>query len=175
MKSILYNISTNKTEGRIIPDVYNGIYDSRLSTVQGELPEHIIQLTVIFTEPSFDSSLQTANYSWIVDTENLTYTQVWTYADKTAFQIAMEEWMHPQFAKRIIAPMQLVMEDVGSKMYNWFKINDFPIVKKDPLVHVYCNTILPEHQVVIDAFAGFITIEDVPVDENLIEPIQIEV
>ena len=125
----------------------------------------IVELAVIDVQvPEYNTETHSVGSDYVLDVEAKTYTQVWSITPKTPYEIAMEGWEHPQFAKKIIAPMQLVMEDIGSKMYNWFSINDFPIVKKEPFVHVYCITVLPEHQAVIDAFAGFITIEDRPTE-----------
>lgn len=71
-------------------------------------------------------------------------------------------WQYPQYAKRIIAPVSLIMDDVGVKMYNWFQLNMFPILKFGNNVHLYCNTILPEHQAIVDSLQGIIIIEDRP-------------
>lgn len=71
-------------------------------------------------------------------------------------------WQYPQYAKRIIAPQELIFSDNGIKMYGWFNINNFPILKIATNLNLYCNTILPEHQAIVDSFAGLITIEDRP-------------
>lgn len=71
-------------------------------------------------------------------------------------------WHYTQYAKRIIAPISLIMDDVGVKMYNWFQINKFPILKFGNSVHLYCNVILPEHQTIVDSLQGVIVIEDRP-------------
>ena len=179
MKTILYNTITHRSEGEVRQGLYNDIYDSRLSTVQGELPEYVIQLAVVENPLEISETETLVKNEWVIDLILNEYRLEQTKRDKTIYEIAMEGWLYPQFAKRIIAPMQLVLNDVGSKMYNWFNINDFPIVKKDPLVHVYCNTILPEHDDIINAFAGLITIEDIPIEipreEKLKEPTQIQV
>jgi len=107
---------------------------------------------------------QKISSTWEADLTTSTYKQVWQVVNKTAYEIAMEGWQHPQFAKRIIAPIQLIMEDIGIKMYGWFQINSFPIENKGSVLHLYCNTILPEHQSAIDYFQGLITIEDRPTE-----------
>jgi hypothetical protein len=71
-------------------------------------------------------------------------------------------WQYPQFAKRIIAPQELIFDDNGIKMYGWFNIQGFPIIKIGVQLHLYCNVILPEHQAMVDSFGGALTIEDRP-------------
>jgi hypothetical protein len=156
--TILYNIQTQQVLG-YYPDGY--LVNGKPASPNDE---DVLELTVVGTSEPTITEFQKLSDTWEANLAELTWTQVWVVINKTAYEIAMEDWAEPEYAKRIIAPMQLVMDDVGSKMYNWFSINDFPIVRKEPLVHVYCNTILAEHQSVIDAFAGMITIEDRPTE-----------
>lgn len=73
-------------------------------------------------------------------------------------------WGYSQYSKRIVAPLSLIMDDIGIKMYGWFTINDLPVKKlNETTVHLYCNVILPEHQAIVDSLGGAITIEDRPV------------
>ncbi len=72
------------------------------------------------------------------------------------------DWSYPIYAKRIVAPINLIMDDYGIKMYGWFSINNLPIVTVDTTVYLYCNVILPEHQAIIDLYQGVITIQDRP-------------
>ena len=58
--------------------------------------------------------------------------------------------------------MELIMEDIGIKMYGWFKINNLPIYTKNNLIYLYCNVILEQHQLIIDQLSGIITIEEKP-------------
>jgi len=71
-------------------------------------------------------------------------------------------WKYPKYLKRIIAPKELVMEDMGIKMLGWFIINDFPVYKEENMVHLYCNIILEEHNIIIENLEGVITVEDKP-------------
>jgi hypothetical protein len=71
-------------------------------------------------------------------------------------------WHHPQYLKRIIAPVDLVMADVGIKMYGWFQLNQLPIVKINTTVQLYCNEILPQHQAIVDQLEGLIFVQDRP-------------
>lgn len=71
-------------------------------------------------------------------------------------------WHYPQYVKRIIAPISLIMDDTGVKMYNWFQINSLPILKFGDNVELYCNVILPEHQTIVDSLQNVITVETRP-------------
>lgn len=74
-----------------------------------------------------------------------------------------DDWGYMNYSKRIVAPLELIMTDVGIKMYGWFTLNELPVKKvNDNFVHLYCNTILPEHQTVVDSLQGQIIIEDRP-------------
>jgi hypothetical protein len=90
---------------------------------------------------------------------------VWEYLspmDENELNYTTDDWNYPNFAKRIIAPISLIMDDIGVKMYGWFQINGLPTVTRNNNVYLYCNTILPEHQQVVDNLQGIITIEDRP-------------
>ena len=158
MRTLLYNYKTNEILG-----YYSNGY--KVDGQEGIISNtDIVELKIIDNPIMINNITEILNSNIVIDLENKEYRIEYSKRDKTTYEIAMEDWQYPQFAKRIIAPMQLVMDDVGSKMYNWFSINGFPIIRKEPLVHVYCNTILAEHQSVIDAFAGMITIEDRPTE-----------
>lgn len=73
-----------------------------------------------------------------------------------------DSWDFQEYAKRIVAPKDLILDDIGIKMYGWFQLNGFPIVTKATDVYLYCNTILPQHQAIVDQLQGVITIEDRP-------------
>ena len=159
METILYNKVTQQVIGHY-PNGYqvNGkpspTYD-----------KDIVELAVIETEASeYNHETHSLSSDYIADVEAKTYTQVWSITPKTPYEIAMEGWQHPEYAKRIVAPMELIMNDIGIKMYGWFQINGFPVVNKQPLVHLYCNVILAAHKDVIDSLQGYITIEDRPTE-----------
>lgn len=73
-----------------------------------------------------------------------------------------DNWSYPNFAKRIIAPVSLIMDPIGVQMFGWFQLNSLPTVTVDTSVYLYCNVILPEHQAIIDSLQGVITVEDRP-------------
>jgi hypothetical protein len=159
MKTILYNTVTQQ----VILNCLNGY------TVDGKpsptYDKNIVELAVVETEvPEYNTETHSVGSDYVLDVEAKTYTQVWSITAKTPYEIAMEGWQHPEYAKRIVAPMELIMNDIGIKMYGWFQINGFPVVNKQPLVHLYCNVILAAHKSVIDSLHGYITIEDRPTE-----------
>lgn len=90
---------------------------------------------------------------------------VWAFlspVDKNEINYTTDDWNYPEYAKRIIAPTDLIMADIGIKMYGWFQVNGLPTVTKNSNVYLYCNTILPEHQQLVDDLQGTITVEDRP-------------
>lgn len=73
-----------------------------------------------------------------------------------------DTWHYPDLLKRIVAPIALVMDDIGIKMYGWFQLNNLPIISKGETVYLYCNVILPEHEAIVDGLGETVTIEDRP-------------
>lgn len=79
----------------------------------------------------------------------------------TVYQLACEEWMHMDYAIRIVAPIELALS--YPEIYVWFQVNDFPIEKREGQVLLYCNEVLPQHQPLIDAIES-IYVEKRPVE-----------
>lgn len=121
----------------------------------------VYELEVIEISPEYNSALQKAADSIEVDLELMQYRIVWTITNKTAFDIAIEAWHYPEFTKRIVAPVELVMQYPAIE--TWFRINDLPIIRVNTTLYCYCNLILPMHQQLIDALSGIVTVEDIPV------------
>jgi hypothetical protein len=69
-------------------------------------------------------------------------------------------WHYPLFSKRIVAPIQLVLQQASFEV--WFRLNGLPIVRENSVLYCYCNTILPQHQEIANALSGIIYIEDNP-------------
>jgi len=159
MKTILYNSVTEKVISKIFEDGYK--VDGQHKTV---LPP-VYELEYIETpQPVYDAETEKISYEWVVDLNDLTYTQTWTITGKSAYEIAMDDWKHAEYAKRIIAPAALVMDDTGLKMLGWFQINNLPVELRGDNVYLYCNQILAQHQGVVDSLQGVITIEDKPIE-----------
>ena len=88
----------------------------------------------------------------------------WEYLNiinnKSKYRQVPTDWEYPNLDKRIIAPISLVLQYPQFEV--WFRLNDLPISSKNDKIYCYCNTILPEHQAIVDGLAGVITIETNP-------------
>lgn len=82
--------------------------------------------------------------------------------DLTVINIIGVKWLYARYPKRIIAPNTLVFDNSGSKLFNWFKLINLPIVRIGDFSYIYCNEIRPEHQDFVLSFGSLITIEDRP-------------
>lgn len=82
--------------------------------------------------------------------------------DLTLAALGEDYWQYPLYAKRIVAPVDLILDDIGIKMYGWFQINNLPILKLGTSVNLYCNEILPQHQAIVDQLQGLIIVENRP-------------
>ena len=156
MKTLLYNTETAKIL-HIFPDGYT--VDGKPGSVS--LP--VVELQVIQNPiPEFDPATHYCLSPVVIDLDSKTYSYTWQVVAKTAISIALEDWHHPQFNKRIIAPVDLVMQ--YPQVETWFRINDLPIVRELTTLYCYCNVILSAHQQLIDALQGVITVEDLPTE-----------
>lgn len=90
--------------------------------------------------------------------DNYTDTQLQSILN----ELGTDYWQYPIYSKRILAPIELILDDLGIKMYGWFQLNKLPILKLGTAVHLYCNEILPEHQAIVDQLQGIIVIENRP-------------
>jgi len=156
MVTSLYNTSLNS-----ILSTRNGYY--KVDGVRPDLPENIVEL--VHTEdpiPDYNPSTQKLLSAWIVDLNAKEYRLSYWVENKTALEIALDGWHHLNYAKRIIAPVQLVMDDIGVKFHAWFTVHGYPIERVGEQLYCYCNTIAPEHQAVVDSLQEVITIEDRP-------------
>ena len=78
------------------------------------------------------------------------------------YEIAMVNWHHPEFEKRIVAPASLVNDYPAIGVHMW--INKLPIEPSTDgnLLYLYMNLIRPEHQALVDSLEGVLTIENRP-------------
>lgn len=101
-------------------------------------------------------------------TEDQTYNQV-SYTDDGTWCITyavrplseLEKWLYHEFVFRIIAPKQLIFTSTGIGMKVWFDLNGLPVILKGEFVHLYCNTILQEHQDILVMYQDQIEIEHI--------------
>ena len=64
----------------------------------------------------------------------------------TEYEIAFRGWLHPDYALRITAPVQMVFAPEGAAMFAWFQLNSNPVERIGDTVHIYVHSILPEHE-----------------------------
>lgn len=130
----------------------------------------IIEGRLIGVNESLSSS--TAICSFLVNNEVLekhiiiyyTTGMTWNFlkpTDLAAVNYVEGDWNHPEYAKRIIAPIDLVMDNIGPKFFGWFQLKGLPVVVKNNDVYLYCNVILPQHQPILESLTG-VTVEDRP-------------
>ena len=131
----------------------------------GELQTGVQHLDYVPAEKPATELNEYATSEWVV--EGIEYKQVWTVHEFSQEEIELREaqadWTHPEWAKRIVAPLELALDDTGAKIAIWFQLNGFPVEKvDDTTLHLYCNVILPQHQAIVDGFGEAVTIEDRP-------------
>jgi hypothetical protein len=164
MYTILYNIDTNK----VIGSPRKGYYT--VDGIRPELDYPIIELE-LYTEPQplYNKELEylsKVEYASIPERRWITSWEIVPLPIESEYEVAIKNWIYLKYSKRIIAPIGLVMEDVGIKMLGWFQVNQLPVVKMGTdSVALYCNEILPQHQNLVDSLQGIITIEDRPEPE----------
>ena len=167
MKTVLYNKTTKQ--------IVSGIYDPQylVDGMPGEVINPLVELKLIEDSlPEFNPLTQNISSEWVVNLSRKLRTLTWTVTEKSVEELAQiaeqlridtlisNGWHRPEFAKRIIAPVQLVMQYPAVE--TWFRINDLPIIRIEGLLYCYCNLILPTHQQLVDATQGIVTVQDIP-------------
>jgi len=140
--TILYD----KTEQKVLSWHPNGYF---VDGVKPQLPSNIVELDVVYADKPTSSATQKVVEGWIVtDTE---YKQIFTFVNKTAYEIAVDDWKHMEWALRITAPKSMLFMDIGAPMFAYLQINQNLVVNKDDNdYYVYVNTIEQEFQYIID-------------------------
>ena len=140
--TILYD----KTEQEVLSWHPNGYF---VDGVKPQLPSSIVELDVVYADKPTPSATQKVVEGWMVtDTE---YKQIFTFVNKTAYEIAVDDWKHMEWALRITAPKSMLFTDIGAPMFAYLQINKNLIVNKDSNdYYVYVNTIEQEFQYIID-------------------------
>jgi len=153
----------NTIQQRIIHTPYMNYYVA--TGTRPNLPEGTVELVVVdVPPPQYDAATQKLSSIWQVDLQTNEYRRIWTVTNKTQSEIAMQNWKHSQYLKRIIAPKGLLFDDIGIQMYGWFQLNNLPVELIDNNIYLWCNEILPEHQAIVDNLQGVIVIQDRPVE-----------
>ena len=150
--TILYNIDTKTTISRYFE---KGYY---IDGKKPNLPINIVELEVVNVIPELNENEYLIDKGFTVDLENKRYVKVWEVKVKTPEELRLEEWGEVNYSLRIVAPKQLVFQYPAIEI--WFRLNGLPIRTDGDNILLYCNEIMPEHQALVDALEGVITIEE---------------
>lgn len=114
-----------------------------------QLPSNIVELDVVYADKPTPSATQNVIESWeATDTQ---YNQVFTLVDKTAYEIAVDDWKHMDWGLRITAPKSMLFTAIGAPMFAYLQINKNLVENKNTTeYYVYVNTIEQEFQYIID-------------------------
>jgi len=113
-------------------------------------------------KPVIDSAIEKAiDTGYHYDSETDSYRQVWEKQPLSDYELAAKDWLHIHRKKRIIAPISLAEQYPGIETH--FRLNELEIevLKDQGVVHLYCDTIKPDHQPLIDANPNVLE-EDIP-------------
>ena len=147
--TIIYDIEKEKVIGRFTPqylvngkpqDVDPPLYE--LDLIQQERPE-------INPETQRLKRLDP-----VIDLNEKTYTEDWQVIDLTPYEIAMKDWEGGDLQIKIVAPIQLILDDFGVKMKGWFELRGLPVIAKGEFVHLYCNELQPQFTDIVDNLAS---------------------
>jgi hypothetical protein len=143
----------------------------------GRIDPPVVQLEVIETTkpvPTATQKLLPVEYTIAVNDEphnltgiNGTATEVWTVIDKTATEIAREQWHHVT-NYRIKLPTMLLYAQAPEGLPSFsvvglhMMIRQLSMVEEGEYIYLYCTEIDPSHQALVDALQGLITIEEYP-------------
>ena len=140
MKTAIHNTLTGTTTIRQLP------------TIGGKphpIPAHYVIVEVIDTPaPPYDSAIERLKSEYVLDLEAKTYTLTHEVIQLSEYEIAMRDWEHPDYEKRIVAPEILLMQ--FANVLTHFQAHGFPTKVTDTKVYLWCNTIRDEHIIMIN-------------------------
>jgi len=117
-----------------------------------QLPSNIVELEVVYADKPTPSATQKVVESWNAgDTQ---YMQVFTLVSKTAYEIAVDDWKHMEWAIRITAPKSMLFQtSIGAPMFAYLTVNKNLIINKDDTdYYIYVNTIEDEFSDLISTY-----------------------
>ena len=125
----------------------------QLPTIAGQphpLPEHYIVLEVINNPaPDYNPATHRLTSEYIVNLEELQYVRVWTEVALTAYELAVREWVHPEWAKRIKVMNEPALKMKMANVLTYWDDEGFPRDTHNGYIRLWCNEVLPSHQVFI--------------------------
>ena len=117
-----------------------------------QLPSNIVELDVVYADKPTPSATQKLVESWeVTDTQ---YKQVFTLVSKTAYEIAVDDWKHMEWAIRITSPKSMLFQtSIGAPMFAYLTVNKNLIINKDDTdYYIYVNTIEDEFNDLISTY-----------------------
>ena len=141
MKTILINISTNQPTSKVFDGGYK--VDGQRVSADELTKQGLVEMEYIDTPHPELTSTQTATNQWQV-TEN-GYERVWSIREKTALEIAIEDWDAPEFSKRVTAPSELAEQLPSIVTYAQVNPDKMQIVPKGDYARVYYNSLKSNH------------------------------
>lgn len=145
MKTILINQSTNQPTSKVFDDGYK--VDGQRVSAENLAKQGLVEMEYIDTPHPELTSTQTATSQWQV-TEN-GYERVWSIRDKTAIELALEDWDAPEFSKRVTAPSELAEQLPSIVTYAQVNPDKMQIVPKGDYARVYYNTLKESHAEIV--------------------------
>ncbi|NCD42972.1 MAG: hypothetical protein EOL88_12895 [Bacteroidia bacterium] len=118
----------------------------------------IVYEAVTATPPTITSS-QKLIESWSFSYGK--YKQSWQVVEKTL----ADTWHFEDYSMRIKIPLTTInsnldVQEFVSKLIMWWNLTGLSHTADAENSYFYCNFIYPEHQAIVDAFQGLITIEN---------------
>lgn len=141
MKTILINQSTNQPTSKVFDDGYK--VDGQRVSAENLAKQGLVEMEYIDTPHPELTTTQTATSQWQV-TEN-GYERVWSVREKTALELALEDWDAHEFSKRITAPAELGESYPEIVSYAFTNPKKLKIIPTEGSVRVYYNTLKDNH------------------------------
>jgi len=145
MKTILINISTSQPASKIFEGGYK--VDGQQVSSEELAKQGLVELEYIDTPRPTIEVNQITTSQWQV-TEN-GYERVWTIRDKTAQELAIEDWDCPEFDKRVTAPSELAEQLPSIVTYAQVNPDKMCIIPKGATARVYYNSLKENHGEII--------------------------
>lgn len=141
MKTVLYNTQLNAVVSNPTANTIE------IPLIEHAKPEHSI-------------------YQYLVlryELKDMQYHQIWEVADKTDYEIALLDWLFPEYEFRLRGPK--ILGQKYPNIYVHILLEPLPIVPApgDDFVDVYINTVLPEHGEILRLEQDIVEIHSRPV------------
>ena len=141
MKTAIHNTLTGTTTIRQLP---------RIGGKPHPIPVHYVIVEVIDTPaPPYDSAIERLQSKYVLDLEAKTYTLTHEIIQLSEYELATREWVHPQWAKRLRVLNEPSLKLQMANVLTYWDDEGFPRDNHNGYIRLWCNEILPSHQVFI--------------------------